>query len=81
MVTSQTWPTYDESKCVDDTVEIVLQINGKVRNRLVIPADISKEDAIAAAKQDDKIASQIEGKTIVKEIYVPKKLVNLVVKG
>ena len=59
----------------------MLQINGKVRNRLVIPADISKEDAIAAAKQDDKIASQIEGKTIVKEIYVPKKLVNLVVKG
>ena len=51
MVTSQTWPTYDESKCVDDTVEIVLQINGKVRNRLVIPADISKEDAITAAKQ------------------------------
>ncbi len=81
MVTGQTWPTYDESKCVDDTVEIVLQINGKVRGRLVIPADISKEDAIAAAKQDGKIASQIEGKTIVKEIYVPKKLVNLVVKG
>nr|WP_317412804.1 leucine--tRNA ligase [uncultured Solibaculum sp.] len=81
MVTGQTWPTYDESKCVDDTVEIVLQINGKVRGRLVIPADISKEDAIALAKQDGKIASQIEGKTIVKEIYVPKKLVNLVVKG
>ncbi len=81
MVTGQTWPTYDESKCVDDTVEIVLQINGKVRGRLVIPAEISKEDVIAAAKQDGKIASQIEGKTIVKEIYVPKKLVNLVVKG
>ena len=74
------WPEYDESKTVDSTVEIVIQINGKVKSRMNIPTDITTEDAIALAKSDEKIAAEISGKTVVKELYVPKKLVNIVVK-
>ncbi len=80
LVAQQPWPKYDEAKCKEDTVEIVVQICGKVRARLNVPAEISKEDALAAAKAEEKIAAEIAGKTIVKEIYVPGKLVNLVVK-
>ncbi len=75
-----TWPEYDEAKTVDSAVEIVVQINGKLRSRLNVAADISAADAIAAAKADEKIAAEIEGKNIIKEIYVPKKLVNIVAK-
>ena len=74
------WPVYDEAKCKDATVEIVVQINGKLRARLQVAADISKDDAIAAAKADAKVAAEIDGKRIVKEIYVPGKLVNIVAK-
>ena len=74
------WPTYDESKTVDSTVEVVVQINGKLRAKLLVAADISKDDAIAAAKADERIAAEIAGKTVIKEIYVPGKIVNLVVK-
>ncbi len=74
------WPEYDEAKCKDAQVEMVVQISGKLRGRFVADANISKEDAIAAAKAVDGIAAQIEGKTIVKEIFVPGKLVNLVVR-
>ena len=74
------WPIYDEAKCVDAQVEIAVQINGKVRARLVVDADISAADAIAAAKTDEKIAAMIGSGTIIKELYVPGKLVNLVVK-
>ena len=76
----QTWPSYEEDKCRENTVEIAVQVNGKVRARLTIPADLSKEDAIAAAKAEEKIASELAGKTIVKEICVPGKLVNIVAK-
>ena len=79
-VTDQQWPTYDEAKCKDETVEIVTQINGKVRAKLNVPAEIEAADAIALAKQDEKIKAAIEGMQIVKEIYVKGKLVNLVVK-
>ena len=81
MVTEQAWPKYDESKCKDDVIEIVVQVNGKVRTRLSVAADIQKDDAIALAKAEDRIAAEINGKNIVKEIYVPGKLVNIVVKG
>ena len=81
MVTEQIWPKYDESKCKDDVIEIVVQVNGKVRTRLSVAADIQKDDAIALAKAEDRIAAEINGKNIVKEIYVPGKLVNIVVKG
>ena len=81
MVTEQIWPKYDESKCKDDVIEIVVQVNGKVRARLCVAADIQKDDAIALAKAEDRIAAEINGKNVVKEIYVPGKLVNIVVKG
>ena len=78
---SQTaWPVYDESKCREDTVEIAVQINGKVRSRVTIPADADAAAAIAAAKADEKIAPALEGMATVKELYVPGKLVNLVVR-
>ena len=81
MVTEQIWPKYDESKCKDDVIEIVVQVNGKVRTKLSVAADIQKDDAIALAKAEDRIAAEINGKNVVKEIYVPGKLVNIVVKG
>ena len=75
------WPAYDPEKCVDSTIEIAVQVNGKLRGKLVVAADISAEDAIAAAKADEKVQSFLTDKNVVKEIYVPGKLVNLVVKG
>ena len=75
------WPEYDEAKTVDSTVEIAVQVNGKVRAKLMVPSDASKEDLLAAAKADPTIAAQLAGKTIVKEIVVPGKLVNIAVKG
>ena len=80
LVAQQPWPEYDEAKCKEDTVEIVVQVSGKVRARLNVAADISKEDALAAAKAEPKVAAEISGKNIVKEIYVPGKLVNIVAK-
>ncbi len=75
------WPGFDEAKCVDATIEIAVQVNGKLRSKLTVPADIAAADAIAAAKADEKTQTFLDGKTVVKEIYVPGKLVNLVVKG
>ena len=76
----QEWVTYDEALCKDDTIEIVCQINGKVKSKLTIPTDAAKDAVIALAKADEAIVKATEGKNIVKEIYVPNKLVNLVVK-
>lgn len=74
------WPEYDEEKTVDRTVNVAVQVNGKLKGTIVIPKDSAKDDAIAAAKAFDRVASAIEGKTIVKEIFVPNKIVNIVVK-
>ncbi|WP_367925780.1 leucine--tRNA ligase [uncultured Ruthenibacterium sp.] len=74
------WPDFDEAKCVESAAEIAVQVNGKVRAKLVVPTDISKEDAIAAAKSDEAVKKAMDGKTICKEIYVPGKLVNIAVK-
>ena len=74
------WPTYDEAKCVDDTIEIVVQINGKIRAKLNVAADIEQADAVALAKADEKVAAELDGKNIIKEIYVKGKLVNIVAK-
>lgn len=74
------WPEYDEAKCVDSTVEIVVQINGKIRAKLNVPTDIESDEAIALAKADEKIASELQGKNVIKEIYVKGKLVNIVAK-
>ena len=75
------WPAYDEAKCADKTVEIAVQVNGKVRAKLTVDAAIAAADAIAAAKAEPAVAALIAGKTVAKEIYVPGKLVNIAVKG
>ncbi len=80
MVTEASWPTYDEAECVEDTIELVVQVNGKLRGKLVVAADISKDGAISAAKEEPHVKEAISGKNVVKEIYVPGKLVNIVAK-
>ncbi|MBS5728898.1 MAG: leucine--tRNA ligase [Clostridium sp.] len=80
MLNQTEWPTYDESKCVDNEIEIAVQINGKVRDRLVISADADSDEVIAAAKSLDKIAEAVSGMQIIKELYVKDRLVNIVVK-
>ena len=80
MLNEAEWPKYDEAKCADRTVEIAVQVNGKIKARINVAADISAPDAIAAAKADGAVTAAIEGKSIIKELYVPKKLVNIVVK-
>ncbi len=74
------WPKYDETALVKDEVEVVVQVNGKVRGKLSVAANISREEMQEAAMNDEKIKALVEGKTIVKVVAVPKKLVNIVVK-
>ena len=74
------WPEYEESKTVEDSIEIGVQVNGKVRGTIVIPKGCAKEEALELAKKDERVASFLEGKTLVKEIYVPNKIVNFVAK-
>ncbi len=80
MLAVSEWPSFDESKCADDTVEIAVQVNGKLRGRISVPADISEEDAISLAKNEEKVAAEIEGRNIIKELYVKGRLVNIVAK-
>jgi len=80
MLNQAKWPVFDEAKCVDSSVEIAVQVNGKVRARVNVAADIEAADAIALAKQEIAVAKEIDGKTVVKELYIPKRLVNIVVK-
>ncbi len=80
LLAESAWPTYDEAKTVDATIEIAVQICGKLRSTITIAKDATKEEAIEAAKADEKIVSMLEGKNIVKEIYVPGKIVNIVAK-
>ena len=80
VLSEQEWVTYDEALCVDDMIEIVVQINGKVKTKMNIPADAEKEAVLEQAAADTKIMEATAGKTIIKQIYVPKKLVNFVVK-
>ena len=80
MVAQAHWCEYDEEKCKENTVEIVVQINGKVKTKMNIPVTIDKETVIAQAKAEEKIIPLLDGKKIIKEIYVPEKLVNIVVK-
>lgn len=74
------WPEYDESKCVDESVEIVVQVNGKIKAKLNIPVDADKDAVLDLAKNDENVKKAIDGMKNIKEIVVPKKLVNLVVK-
>jgi len=80
MLNQTKWPQYDEAKMTASTIEIVIQINGKVRDKIIVDANADKNSIINAAKTDGKIAESIKDKEIVKEIYIPGKLVNLVVK-
>ena len=74
------WPEHDEAKTVDESIEIGVQVNGKLRATVTIPTDCEKEEALALAKADEKVQAALEGKNLGKEIYVPNKIVNLVVK-
>ncbi|MFP3422904.1 hypothetical protein R0K19_26400, partial [Bacillus sp. SIMBA_161] len=75
----EAWPTYDESKLVDDEVEIVVQVNGKVRSKLTVAKDITKEQLEEAALADEHVQKAAEGKQVRKVIAIPGKLVNIVV--
>ncbi|NLP26354.1 MAG: leucine--tRNA ligase, partial [Clostridiales bacterium] len=80
VLNQQSWVKYDEELCLEETVEIVIQINGKVRERIVIGMDLKQEEVLNIAKKEPKIAEALSGKSIIKEIYVQNKLVNFVVR-
>jgi leucyl-tRNA synthetase len=80
VLNQQQWVTYDEALCVDNTVEIVVQVNGKIKSKLTIPVGAEKDTVLEMAKADEKVSSSIEGKNLLKQIYVPNKLVNFVAK-
>ncbi len=80
ILSEQKWVEFDETLCKDDMIEIVVQVNGKLRAKLMIPADADKDSVIAAALAEEKVKESVDGKNIIKQIYVPNKLVNIVAK-
>ncbi len=80
LVSLAEWPIFDESKTVDDTIEMPVQVNGKVKSTVLVPKDASKDAILAIAYADEKVKANIDGKTTVKEIVVPGKIINIVVK-
>ena len=80
ILAEQSWPEFDESKCVDETIEIAVQVNGKIKAKLNIPVDAQQDEVLALAKANESVASAVEGMNIVKEIYVKGRIVNIVVK-
>lgn len=80
MLVYASWPTYDPAKCVENEIEIAIQVNGKMRGTIKVEQAAAKESILAAAKQESRVQAQLAGKEIVKEIYVPKRLVNFVVR-
>ncbi len=80
LVSLAKWPEYDEAKCVDDAIEMPVQVNGKVRSVVTVPVTADKDTILAIVKADEKVAAALDGKTIVKEIVVPGKIINIVVK-
>lgn len=80
MLNKTEWPSFDPDKCIDKSVEIVAQVNGKIKCKLNVDADISADDALSLAKAQPAVIEAMSGKTVIKELYVPKKLVNIVVK-
>ena len=79
-INDQSWPKYDAAKCIDNEVEIVVQVNGKIRARMSVGIDDAQDAVIEKAKNNEKVAAEISGKTVIKELYVKGKLVNIVVK-
>lgn len=80
LLSLHTWPDFDESKTVESTIQIAVQINGKVKGKIMLPMDCAKEEALEIAMADAKVSNAIAGKTVVKSIVVPNKIINLVVK-
>jgi leucyl-tRNA synthetase len=78
-IVHEPWPSYDEKSTVEEQVEVVLQVNGKVRSHMLLPKDTTEEDARSLALADPKIQELIAGKKVVKVVYVPRKLINIVV--
>ena len=74
------WPTYDEDKTVDNTFEMIVQVNGKLRDKIIINSNATKEEMEASAKDSENVKKFTEGKEIVRVVVVPKKLVNIVIK-
>jgi leucyl-tRNA synthetase len=74
------WPKFDPEKAKDDVITMAVQVNGKTRCTLDVPAGISQQDFMSEALKDERVSKQLEGKTIVKEIYVPGKICNIVIK-
>ncbi|WP_295807055.1 class I tRNA ligase family protein, partial [uncultured Corynebacterium sp.] len=79
-ITYESFPEFDEKYLVDDEIEVPVQINGKVKARVMVPADADQDTVVGIAKADERIAELTTGKNVVKEIYVPGRMVNLVVK-
>lgn len=80
VLNKQKWVTYDEALCIDSTIEIAVQVNGKIKAKLMIPAEAEQEKALELAKADEAVSQAMSGKTVVKELYVKGRLVNIVVK-
>ena len=80
LVSIAAWPTYDEAKTQDSTVEIAVQVNGKLKGTVRLPVNADKDTALSTAKSDERVAAAIDGKTVVKEIVVPGKIINIVVR-
>ena len=80
MLATAPWVDYDEAKCIDAEVEIAVQVCGKIKARIMVPADADQDAALALAKANDKVAAALEGKNVIKELYVPGRLVNIVAK-
>ena len=78
MLARSTWPEYDPAKCVDDTVEMVVQVCGKIKARITVAADAGQEEVTAIAKAEKAVQAALEGKETVKEIFVKGKLLNIV---
>ena len=80
ILSEQSWPAYDDALCVEKTVEMAVQVNGKLRGRIRVPTDADAETVLNAVKADETVGAALVGKTVIKEIVVPNKIVNLVVK-
>jgi leucyl-tRNA synthetase len=80
LVCQEKWPTYDEAKTIDSTIQFIVQVNGKLRAKLTAELNADKNKLLNEAKNDPQVLKWLEGKTIIKEIFVPNRLINFVVK-
>jgi leucyl-tRNA synthetase len=78
-IQGEAWPAYDRALCEEEEIEVPVQINGRVRGRIILPKEATEEQALAAARAAPHVAAQLEGKTLRKTIWVPGKILNLIV--